>query len=59
MATSTARKPSRKITQRAISRAVASSTAIETGQRIEILERKLKQKSQTAQVVKLAGERKR
>lgn len=42
------------ISQQAIIRAVASSTAIETGQNIEQLERKLKQTSVKFKTLKLA-----
>lgn len=41
MASSVLTKPATKVTSAAIRRAVASSTAIETGQSIEQLERKL------------------
>ena len=55
MASSAPTKPAPKVTRAAIRRAVASSTAIETGQNIEQLERKLKSGSvRQGQPVRLA-----
>ena len=50
MATTAHRKPAVKVTRSAIRRAVASSTAIETGQSIQVLERKLKSGHQRRRV---------
>lgn len=41
----TARRTGKKLNSETVIRAIASSTAIETGQSVEVIERKLKNKS--------------
>jgi len=55
MASSMQRKTGVKVTQSAIRRAVASSTAIETGQSVKVLEQRLKREARQVRRVKLAG----
>ncbi|MDT8321307.1 MAG: hypothetical protein RQ826_12350 [Xanthomonadales bacterium] len=55
MASSLQQKTAVKVTRSAIRRAVASSTAIETGQSIKVLEQKLKRGLRQVRRVKLAG----
>jgi len=55
MATSPHRKSDKKVSRTAIRRAVASSTAIETGQSVKVLERKLKNGQRRGRRVTLAA----
>lgn len=55
MASSLQQKPDLKVSRSAIRRAVASSTAIETGQSIKVLEQQLKRGARLGHRVKLTG----
>jgi len=57
MASSLQQKPDVKVSRSAIRRAVASSTAIETGQSVKVLERQLKRVPRQGRRVKLAASR--
>lgn len=55
MATTTKRKNRRNVTHASIRRSVASSTAIETGENIQVLESKLKRKRSKYSHITLAS----
>lgn len=57
MASNLQQKPDSKVSRAAIRRAVASSTAIETGQSVKVLEQKLKREARQGRRVKLAMKR--
>jgi len=54
MASSLQQKPDVKVSRSAIRRAVASSTAIESGQSVDVLEQQLKRGASQRRRVKLA-----